>query len=144
MKLTDPIHVCCALIEDSSESIPMLWAAQKPGDSHLAGLWEFPGGKIEPGESGEQAIIREIREELGIDIAISGKLPPVDHDYATHCIRLFPFICRITTSLELPKPVEHTALALLTLPRFEEIRLAPADIPVFLAYKENKARLAQP
>ena len=133
-----PIPVCCALIEDVSGNSPLLWAAQKAENSHLAGLWEFPGGKIEEGESGEQAIIREIKEELGIDILITGNLTPIVHDYETHRIRLIPFICRQKNRDTMPRPLEHAALALLTLRRFEEIQLAPADIPVFESYRQNK------
>lgn len=134
-----PLDVCCALIEDGAGNTPLLWTAQKPGSSHLAGLWEFPGGKIEQGETGEQAIIREVGEELGITITVLAQLPPVVHDYGTHCIRLIPFICRPNHPYILPRPLEHTALALLSLDRFDELRLAPADIPIFLAYKAMKA-----
>ena len=69
--------------------------------------WEFPGGKLAKGESEEECIIREIKEELSLDIVICGRLPEVKHDYGNKQIRLIPFIC--DTLDELPFLSEHIA-----------------------------------
>lgn len=60
----------------------------------LAGHWELPGGKIEPDESPHDAVVRELREEVGIDVEPIAELAPVDHDYPHASIRLLPYVCR--------------------------------------------------
>lgn len=60
----------------------------------LAGRWELPGGKVEPGESAEQAVVRELREEVGIDVEPISSLPAVEHVYEHASVRLLPFVCR--------------------------------------------------
>ncbi len=69
-----PIPVVCAVIFDADGRALL---AQRPAHKHLGGKWEFPGGKIEPGEAPEVALIREIREELGCDIFIRRAAAPV-------------------------------------------------------------------
>lgn len=63
-------------------------------DDHLAGYWEFPGGKREPGETLEQCLERELAEELSIRVTPFHAFPPIDHDYATVSVRLYPYLCR--------------------------------------------------
>ena len=62
---------------------------------HLPGLWEFPGGKVEPGETLEAALHREIEEEIGVQVAVNGEYFKVEHAYATKTIRLHFFECTI-------------------------------------------------
>jgi mutator protein MutT len=71
----------------------ILVARRRPHQS-FAGLWEFPGGKLEPGESPADALHRELREELAIEVDIIHTLPPIDHVYPAGPIRLHPFLCR--------------------------------------------------
>lgn len=87
------ISVTCAIIEKEGKVL----ATRRAKGSHLAGLWEFPGGKIEPGETAEDCIIREIREELNVQIEISQNLNPVEHHYENKSIRLIPFVCNIVS-----------------------------------------------
>ncbi len=68
---------------------------QRFDNVHLPGLWEFPGGKVEPSESPEVALEREIREELGIKIRVGEEFFNVDHDYPTKSVRLHFFNCTI-------------------------------------------------
>jgi 8-oxo-dGTP diphosphatase len=70
--------------------------------THLAGCWEFPGGKCEPGESFEHCLIREIREELGCDTTVGAKLLSVAHDYGDTTVQLHFFRCDLTGE---PRPL---------------------------------------
>jgi len=63
--------------------------------AHLGGLWEFPGGKREPGETFKQCLVREIREELGVTIAVGGLFESITHPYPEKTVHLKFFICRL-------------------------------------------------
>jgi mutator protein MutT len=67
---------------------------QRRNDDKFGGLWEFPGGKVEAGETVEDCLHREVREELGIAVRIVKSFPPVDHQYPHAFIRLHPFHCQ--------------------------------------------------
>ena len=69
---------------------------QRLDNVHLAGMWEFPGGKVEADESFEGALLREIREELGIEIRVLDEFFTVEHEYSTKSVRLHFFNCTIT------------------------------------------------
>lgn len=79
------IHVVAAVITDKSGKILI---AKRPAASHLGGLWEFPGGKSEPGEAAVAALARELLEELGIEIASPQPLLQVAHDYPEKSVLL--------------------------------------------------------
>jgi A/G-specific adenine glycosylase len=68
---------------------------RRQAQTSFAGRWEFPGGKQEPGETIEQCLIREVREELGIDVRVVVALPSIRHDYEGFGVRLHPFVCTI-------------------------------------------------
>ena len=72
-----------------------LLIAQRHPDSHLGGLWEFPGGKREPNETFEAALVRELQEELGVTVAVQGLIETVEHDYPGKRVRIRFFTCRI-------------------------------------------------
>mgnify|MGYP001544586009 CR=1 FL=1 len=108
--------------------------AQRPAHKHLALQWEFPGGKVEPGERPEDAIVREIREELGCAIILTRALPRFLHAYAV-TIEMIPFVCHLAPGSPEPKALEHLAMrwvAPVDLPAFD---LAPADLPALAAYR---------
>jgi len=86
-----PIEVVCALIIDRN----MVLIVQHGKGSKHPGKWEFPGGKIHEGESSGEALIREIREELGTALKILFPLQPVDFMYPGKQVHLIPFICQL-------------------------------------------------
>jgi mutator protein MutT len=77
----------------SAEEVVVL-VAQRKDDDALGGYWEFPGGKCEEGETMEQCLARELREELDISATPLRRLPPIEHVYPDVIVRLHPFICR--------------------------------------------------
>lgn len=107
--------------------------AQRPPDKKLGGLWEFPGGKVEAGESAEAALHRELQEELGCTVRISQTLTPFVHDYSWGSIELIPFVCELTADSTEPHPHEHTALAWVERSQLCAYELAPADVPLLTA-----------
>lgn len=108
--------------------------AQRPAHKHLPLQWEFAGGKVEPGESSETAIVREIREELGCEFVITRALPCFTHDYAV-TIEMIPFIGHLAVGSPEPHPHEHVALRWVADGELDALDLAPADWPVVAAWR---------
>ncbi len=131
MPLT-PLPVVAAVITDSAGRVLL---AQRPAQKHLALKWEFPGGKVEAGETPEEALRRELREELGIEVAIVRPLPRFTHDYGTVVIAMQPFGCRLAAGSPPPYPYEHVALAWVAIHDLGAYDLAPADLPVVAALR---------
>lgn len=88
---SDPVQVAAALISRDGR---YLICRRKP-DAHLGGLWEFPGGKREPGESLEDCLMREIREELGVDVSTPVPYTMLPHVYPERAVELHFFRCTI-------------------------------------------------
>ncbi|HWG94011.1 MAG TPA: (deoxy)nucleoside triphosphate pyrophosphohydrolase [Mycobacteriales bacterium] len=68
--------VGAAVVRTGADGVPRLLASRRTDPPHLAGLWEFPGGKVDPGETDEQALVRELREELEVDAAVGPRVGP--------------------------------------------------------------------
>ena len=119
----------CAVIERDGRVL----IAQRPPHKLLPLKWEFPGGKVEPGEDPAAAIVREIREELGGNIRVTRALPPFVHDYQTVVIQMIPFLCTVAPDSPSLHPHEHVALAWVTLADLRRYDLAAADWPVVAA-----------
>ncbi len=99
---------------------------------HMAGYWEFPGGKIEMGESYEECILREIKEELNIEISINGRLPGVHFTYPEKSIHLLPFICNMHSGAITLK--DHSEYKWIEPESWSRLNWAPADIKVIAHY----------
>jgi 8-oxo-dGTP diphosphatase len=129
--------VVCAVIRARDGRVLL---AQRPAHKHLGSKWEFPGGKIEPGETPAVALTREIAEELGCDIEVGDAMPGFTHDYGTVLVEMLPFICSLTTASSVPHPHEHIAVTWMQLHEIDAFDLAPADWPIVAMLESQQFR----
>jgi 8-oxo-dGTP diphosphatase len=127
-----PIRVAAGVIRKKG----LYLAALRPEGDSLGGMWEFPGGKIEDGESPEACLAREIREELGLAIEVNEPLCTITHAYPKKTIELWVFLC--TTDGEPSRLEAHDEFRWLKLEQLDSLDWAPADVP---AVAELKRRL---
>lgn len=121
--------VACALVDTDRRVL----IAQRPPGKALAGLWEFPGGKVEPGETPEAALIRELEEELGVSTK-TACLAPVSfasHSYDNFHLLMPLYACRKWQGQ--PQPKEHTALKWVRPNALHDYPMPPADAPLIAA-----------
>jgi mutator protein MutT len=114
-----------------------LLITKRPAGSHLAGYWEFPGGKQEPGESLEACVEREIREELGVEVKAVKHVLQIDHDYESKSITLHLFQCSWLRGT--PKPMGCDELRWVSPEELANFQLPPPDIQL-LPSIQNLAR----
>ncbi|NTS32238.1 8-oxo-dGTP diphosphatase [Phyllobacterium sp. YR620] len=116
----------CALVDADGRVL----LTQRPEGKSLAGLWEFPGGKVDPGETPEESLIRELHEELGITVkpACLAPLTFASHTYETFHLLMPLFICRRYEGI--PRPMEGQALKWVRARDMRDYPMPPADIPL--------------
>jgi len=119
------VEVVCGVIQNAQGQ---LLVCLRPEGKHLGGKWEFPGGKVDPGESHEDALVRELQEELGIEVQVGQALGPVVWSYEKKWIRLSPFHCLIIRGE--PQPLEHEKLIWCAPENFGSLIWADADQPI--------------
>lgn len=118
------IHVVGAVMVNGKDEI--LCALRSP-DMSIANHWEFPGGKIEQGETKEQALMREIQEELGCKIDVFEPVEDTTYEYDTFIVRLETFMAKVVSGK--PTASEHAELRWVKRSDLGELTWAPADIP---------------
>ena len=125
------IDVVAAIIVKGTEIL-----ATQRGYGEFEGGWEFPGGKVEQGETPEEAIVREIHEELNARISVQRFLTQVEHDYPTFHLSMTCFICTLDDpSFQL---LEHHAAKWLDMQHIDTVDWLPADIKVVAALKQHQ------
>lgn len=105
----------------------LILCAQRGSDGNLPGLWEFPGGKIEPGETPQAALKREITEELECTIEVGSEVVTTTHEYDFGTVILTTFYCSLIQGV--PQLTEHSSLKWLSPDQLGTVQWAPADIP---------------
>lgn len=133
------ITVTCAIIRNEGNQILIV---QRGENTDHPLKWEFPGGKVTPGESEEECVIREIDEELSMEIVICGKLEPVGYDYGHKQIRLIPFVC--DTLDELPVLSEHLDYKWIAAKELLSVDFSEADVIVAGDYLEGLTEIESP
>jgi 8-oxo-dGTP diphosphatase len=125
------LDVACAIIEEGSRVL----AAQRARTGELALKWELPGGKVRAGESAEQCIIREIREELDLLVEVRARMPAFCHDDRMNPVRLIPFVCTVSSGTV--RVLVHNRVLWLEPGELAELDWCPADLPVLHHYLEG-------
>ena len=110
-------------------------ACQRPAHKARGLMWEFVGGKVEPGESKEQALIRECQEELAVTVAVRDVFMEVEHVYPDLTVHLTLFNASIAEGI--PQKIEHNDLRWITVEEIDQYEFCPADEEILRRLKET-------
>lgn len=127
------IVVVGAVITDGQ----LVLCAQRGADMALPGMWEFPGGKLEQDETDQQALVREIAEELECEIQVGERITTTRHEYDFGFVTLTTYYATVTTGT--PVTTEHAELRWVEASNLDSLEWAPADIPAIELIKKNLA-----
>ena len=123
-------EVVAALIWEDNRFL----ACQRPAHKARGLLWEFVGGKVEPGETKKQALIRECQEELAVTVAVQDVFMEVDHVYPDLTVHLTLFNASIAEGI--PQKIEHNDLRWITVEEIDQYEFCPADEEILRRLKE--------
>lgn len=124
-------EVVAALIREKNRFL----ICRRPENKSRALLWEFVGGKVEPGETPEQALVRECREELGMTVSVGDVYIQVVHEYPDITIRLTLFHTHIESGH--PQMIEHSAMAWITPSEIPQYKFCPADTGILEKIRQD-------
>jgi 8-oxo-dGTP diphosphatase len=116
----------------------LVLCAQRGANGSLAGMWEFPGGKIEPGETAREALVREIDEELSCAVRVGGQIATTSYEYDFAIVELTTFYCDLVSGT--PRLSEHAAIKWLPPAGLGALEWAPADIPAVKQIEADRAK----
>ncbi len=119
--MSKPIPVVAAVVQRDGKFL----VTQRQGEGALAWCWEFPGGKCKPGETLRNALRRELREELDVDISVGKKIHMVQHDYPDSRLVLHFYQCQIHGT---PRPCLGQAIQWVTQEELKGLKFPPADV----------------
>ncbi len=141
-----PMRETSAPLPHKTIGVAVIWNDQRQilidrrrPEGLLGGLWEFPGGKIELGETVEECIRREIREELGIEIEVGDRLITIDHAYSHFRVTLTVHHCRHLTGI--PQPIESDEIRWVTLDEIDQFPFPKANIQIITALRQDEERV---
>ena len=117
-------HVVAALIWEGARFM----ICQRPAPKARGLLWEFVGGKVDPGETAQQALVRECREELAVEISVGDVFMEVLHEYPDLLVKLTLFNASIASGV--PQMLEHNDIRWITIDRIPEFDFCPADVDI--------------
>ena len=118
------IEVVCGIIKKGDK----IFIAKKRKEKSLAGYWEFPGGKIENFESAEEALKRELYEELGMKVKVLNRVTTNMHNYDEFRVNLIAYLCEFREASY--KMTDHDQYAWIDKKEFNNYKMAPADLPI--------------
>ena len=127
------VHVVAGVLRDP---VGRVLISQRPAGKHMAGYWEFPGGKVVPGESAEQALARELTEEIGVSVRHCHPLLQLRHDYPDRVIELDVFL--VDDYRGEPTGLEAQALRWVAASELGSQALLPADRPIIDALNSTR------
>ena len=130
--MDQPISVAAGLIFRSGK----LLITQRPSGSHLAGLWEFPGGKCEAGETLPECIQREIFEELGVAVNVRACVETLEHDYPEKTVKLSFFLCELAVGE--PEGKEGQSIAWISSGQLRDYSFPEADAKLLQKLLDNE------
>ncbi len=128
-------RVVAALISHPDDPRRYLVQRRPPGGSRAL-LWEFPGGKVEQGESDAQALVREGREELGVELSVGSRLWSAAHDYEDLQVNLALYDARIVSGT--PRPLRASELKYLAAGELQQLPFCEADVPLLDALASGR------
>ena len=131
-------EVVAALIWDKNKFM----ICRRPANKARALLWEFVGGKVEPGETNEQALIRECREELAVTVSVGEKFTEVTHEYPDITVHLTLYSCAIIEGT--PQLLEHSDLKWITPEETAQYEFCPADTEILKLIEKNAMSYLRP
>lgn len=127
------LHVALGIVCCKKANLIQILITRRPCDTVLGGVWEFPGGKIEAGESPQQAVIRELAEEVGIEVQPVAALTVIEHVYDHAHVHLHPWLCHHVNGQVLNLQVsDHQWI---TLSNIDQITFPPANEPILETLK---------
>lgn len=125
------IDVAIALICQQNK----LLICQRLAKDRFGGLWEFPGGKVKPGETIPQTLTREVQEELGVNVTPLAAWPIIEHDYPDFRVRLHPFLCQIESGQ--PQPIGCQQAVWIDPQNIADYQFLPANAPLLSRLAEH-------